>query len=118
MPPAILDVEIDQPGLNETAPDPLVAEFPGRQIQLLEFAEQARLVQPGVQQRTQHHVSAGACLAVEIGRRHAGKRSVRRAISVACTPAPNPLSMFTTETPGAQLVNIPSRAARPPNAAP
>ncbi len=33
-------------------------------------------------------------------------------------PAPNPLSMFTTATPFAQLLSIPSSAATPPKLAP
>jgi hypothetical protein len=32
--------------------------------------------------------------------------------------APKPLSIFTTETPFAQLFNIPSSAATPPKLAP
>ena len=32
--------------------------------------------------------------------------------------APKPLSMFTTETLGEQVFNIPSSAATPPNEAP
>ena len=32
--------------------------------------------------------------------------------------APNPLSIFTTATPEAQLFSMPSRAARPPKLAP
>ena len=41
-----------------------------------------------------------------------------RLIILARKPAPKPLSMFTTETPDAQLFSMPRRAARPPNAAP
>jgi hypothetical protein len=39
-------------------------------------------------------------------------------ISDAIEAAPNPLSMFTTETPDAQLFSMPSRAAMPPKLAP
>ena len=92
-----------------------VAEFPGRKVKLAELGEQAGFVQTGVEQGAQDHVAAGAGLAVEVGGGHA---EARRAIRVAWTPAPKPLSMLTTETPGAQLVSMPRRAARPPNAAP
>jgi hypothetical protein len=36
----------------------------------------------------------------------------------AIRPAPNPLSMFTTATPAAQVFSIPSSAATPPKLAP
>ena len=36
----------------------------------------------------------------------------------AINPAPNPLSMFTTDTPLAQLLSIASKAANPPKLAP
>src|SRR5580704_8479600 len=42
----------------------------------------------------------------------------RRLIVLATQPAPNPLSIFTTETLDAQLFNIPSRAVIPPKLAP
>ena len=42
----------------------------------------------------------------------------RRATRAANTPAPYPLSMLTTVTPGAQELSIASSAARPPNDAP
>ena len=41
--------------------------------------------------------------------------SSRRTITMA---APNPLSMFTTLTPDAQLVSIPKSAVKPPSAVP
>src|SRR5690606_38905682 len=40
------------------------------------------------------------------------------ATRAAWTPAPNPLSMFTTTTPGAHEFSMASRAARPPSEAP
>jgi hypothetical protein len=39
-------------------------------------------------------------------------------IKLAMFPAPNPLSMFTTDTPDAQLFSMPSSAATPPKLAP
>jgi len=41
-----------------------------------------------------------------------------RLMREAMQAAPNPLSMFTTETLGAQVFNIPRRAATPPKEAP
>ena len=49
--------------------------------------------------------------------RRSAERRTRR-IRAAANAAPNPLSMFTTVTPEAQLVSIPSSAARPWKAAP
>ena len=112
---AVFDFEVDQAGVDEAATDSLVAEFPGGQVQLAEFGEEAGLVQTGVEQRAENHVAAGAGQAVEVGGGHA---ETRRAMRVAWTPAPKPLSMLTTDTPGAQLVSMPRRAARPANAAP
>jgi hypothetical protein len=40
------------------------------------------------------------------------------ATRAAWTPAPKPLSMFTTTTPGAQELSIASNAAMPPSEAP
>ncbi len=39
-------------------------------------------------------------------------------IRLAAYAAPNPLSIFTTVTPAAQELSMPSRAAIPPNEAP
>ena len=44
-------------------------------------------------------------------------RSRTRLITLAATPAPNPLSMFTTVTPAAQELSMPSSAASPPKLA-
>jgi hypothetical protein len=43
---------------------------------------------------------------------------VTRLIKLAATPAPKPLSIFTTVTPAAQELSIASRAASPPKLAP
>ena len=110
-----LDVEVDEAGLDEAALDAFVAEFPGGRSSLRSSARRLGLVEAGVEQGAEDHVAAGAGLAVEVGGGHA---EARRAMRVAWTPAPKPLSMLTTETPGAQLVSMPRRAARPPKAAP
>ena len=44
--------------------------------------------------------------------------TARWLMRLAMHPAPKPLSMFTTDTPLAQLFSIPSSAARPPKLAP
>ena len=67
-----------------------------------------------VDQRAEQHVAAGAGGAVE----PADHRPDRRATRAAKTPAPKPLSMFTTATPGAQALSIASSAASPPKEAP
>src|SRR4029079_6331935 len=75
----------------------------------------------GAQQRPEQHVAAGPGGGVDPhghadGPRRAG--SALRATRAANTPAPYPLSMLTTVTPGAQEFSMPSRAAMPPNEAP
>jgi ABC-type sugar transport system substrate-binding protein len=50
--------------------------------------------------------------------RHAQLRTHRRLIVLATQPAPNPLSMLTTETFEAQLFSIPRSAVNPPKLAP
>src|SRR5262249_16759013 len=46
------------------------------------------------------------------------RRVYRWLIRLAMNAAPKPLSMFTTETPDAQLLSMPRSAARPPKLAP
>jgi hypothetical protein len=56
---------------------------------------------------------------VEAGRRGGdGQRGGRRLMRDAAAAAPKPLSMFTTVTPEAQELSIPSSAAMPPSDAP
>src|SRR3954451_15578931 len=80
---------------------------------------------PGSEERTKQHVPAGAGRRVDPADHTpvlsspapAAPRALR-ATRAAKTPAPKPLSMFTTLTPGAQEFSIPSRAASPPKEAP
>src|SRR5206468_8685920 len=69
-------------------------------------------------ERAEQHVAADTRGGVEPPDAHGHSGAARRATRAANTPAPNPLSMFTTVTPGAQELSIASRAARPPNDAP
>ena len=50
--------------------------------------------------------------------RGAGRDRYKWLISDAIDAAPKPLSMFTTDTPDAQLLSMPSSAAIPPKLAP
>src|SRR5204862_1077302 len=77
----------------------------------------------GVNDRAEAHVTAGARKAVPPtdsrhrcprARSRASAVAVRRATRAAKTPAPKPLSMPTTTTPGAHELSIVSIAARPP----
>ena len=78
----------------------------------------------GAEEGAEQHVAAGAGGRVDPD----GHPSVpscgpagaptRRAMRAAATPAPYPLSMLTTVTPGAQELSMPRRAARPPKEAP
>ena len=76
----------------------------------------------GVDERTEEHVAARAGLAAEPGEAHVDASvpygCARRATRAAKTPAPKPLSMLHTTTPGAQELSIASSAARPPYDAP
>ena len=71
----------------------------------------------GADQGAEHHVAADAGRRVEprdaVVSGHA-RTSARRATRAAKTPAPKPLSMLQTVTPGAQELSIASSAARPP----
>ena len=69
----------------------------------------------GVHQRTKQHVATGTGRGVDPDR-HLG--AALRATRAANTPAPYPLSMLTTVTPGAHELSIAKRAARPPKEAP
>ena len=68
----------------------------------------------GADQRAEQHVAAGAGRRVDPEGGHRAARATR----AANTPAPYPLSMLTTVTPGAQELSIASSAASPPNEAP
>ena len=70
----------------------------------------------GAEQRAEQHVAAGARRGVDPADRAVTGGALCRATRAACTPAPNPLSMLTTVTPGAQELSIASRAASPPSA--
>src|SRR3954462_6944581 len=80
---------------------------------------------PGSEERTEQHVPAGAGRRVDPADHTpvlsspapAAPRALR-ATRAAKTPAPKPLSMFTTLTPGAQEFSIARRAASPPKEAP
>ncbi len=71
----------------------------------------------GADQRAERHVAAGSGRHVEprdaVLNAHA-RTPARRATRAANTPAPKPLSMLQTVTPGAQELSIASSAARPP----
>ena len=69
---------------------------------------------PGAHQRAEQHVAAGAGGGVDPQGGHRAALATR----AANTPAPYPLSMLTTVTPGAQELSMASRAAMPPNEAP
>ena len=74
----------------------------------------------GSDQGAEHHVAARAGAGVEpgesasVGHARTCAARARRATRAANTPAPKPLSMLQTVTPGAQELSIASRAARPP----
>ena len=45
---AVFDFEVDQASVDQAATDSLITEFPGGQVQLAEFGEEAGFVQTGV----------------------------------------------------------------------
>ena len=72
----------------------------------------------GTEQRAEEHVAARARRRVDPQRSVMRRGAVWRATRAANTPAPYPLSMLTTVTPGAQELSIASSAAIPPKEAP
>src|SRR5581483_9735014 len=101
--------------------NPLVVDFPDLELERLErkpleVAAKLLGVRAGVEQRTERHVAGDAGEAVEVRDPHADAPA--RMMRWATSAAPNPLSMFTTQTPGAQLFSMVSRAASPRNADP
>ena len=81
-------------------------------MQLAEFAGEFVRIHAEPDQRAEDHVAARAPHAVEAQDLHDG--SPTRLIIAPQTPAPNPLSTFTTETPGAHEFSIASSAVSPP----
>ena len=80
---------------------------------LLEFAR----VDAESGERPEDHIAAGSADAFEVQDFHAGG-SPTRLMRAAVTPAPNPLSMLTTEMPGTQVLSMARRAAMPCRLAP
>jgi hypothetical protein len=69
--------------------------------------------------RAEQHVAADAGAAVHPADDRRGHgRAAPRATRAENTPAPKPLSMLTTVTPGAHELSIASSAANPPNELP
>src|SRR5512139_2260836 len=79
-----------------------------------------------IHQRTEQHIAAGTAYTIDIRQAHhillqqardfVSPYDFRHAcLTLICahTAAPNPLSMLTTDTPGAHEFNIASSAARP-----
>lgn len=62
--------------------------------------------------RPQNHVTAGAANALEMKNPHGASPNLL--MVAAATPAPKPLSMFTTVMPATQEFSIASRALMPP----
>ena len=85
------------------------------------YAEVGERVGDGLQvgseahQCRQHHVSCDPTHGLKVGDATHVRRSLMR---IAIMAAPKPLSMFTTETPVAQLFSMPRSAARPLKLAP
>lgn len=69
-----------------------------------------------IKERAEDHVPAGA--AGEVEAEYAHVLSPVRLIMAAATPAPNPLSMFTTVMPGTHELSIAIRVVRPPRLTP
>ena len=91
-------------------------QMPAVEFQLLQFAFQFMGIDTEVQQCANEHVATDAAENVEVKCFH--DVEAKTLIWLAANPAPNPLSMFTTVNPLAQLFNMPNRAATPPKLAP
>ena len=101
---------------------PIFDRRPAAQVEAFQPEEgqplaQGCLRQAGVQQGAQNHVAAGAGDTVKIGDFHFSPHT-RRKMRCAYSPAPKPLSMLTTATPGAQEFSIERRGANPLKLAP
>jgi hypothetical protein len=100
--------------------DAVALERVQRDIKMLraqraQVAQQRIAIHAQAQQRTENHVPAGPAHAVEFQDLHvAVAPSPSRLIRAAHTPAPNPLSTFTTDTPGAQELSMASSGVIPP----
>ena len=75
-----------------------------------------------IHQGAKHHIARCSGKAVEIGDSHGSScvspLSATRQIKPAMYPAPNPLSMFTTDRPAAQLLSMVRSGVSPPREAP
>ena len=85
-------------------------------VHFFEIRGTLRIIEQLVQRRIQH-VTRGTHAAIDIQTPHDTLPPVWLIID-ARYPAPNPLSMLTTETPDAQELSIDSNADNPPNDAP
>ncbi len=72
----------------------------------------------GIDECAEQHVAARTCRAVDPTDRHESEPPNNESIRTAAHAAPNPLSMFTTVTPWAQLASALCSAAVPPVATP
>ncbi len=92
-------------------------------VQLGELVFELPGVDAKVQQRADKHVAADPANQIEVKGIHwvlgpSGWWLARALIWLAAKAAPKPLSILTTVMPLAQLLSMPSRAARPPKLAP
>src|SRR6266852_9319198 len=92
---------------------------PAGKVELGEFVPERLERHARVDEGAHDHVPRGPARAVEIRDAHLYLILLASLlIWLACAAAPYPLSMFTTDTPGAQELSMARSAATPPKEAP
>jgi hypothetical protein len=96
---------------------PCNVQVPAADVQRAQLPFEFGHVHTQNQHRAKEHVAADSAAQIKVKRFHFFI-TARALIWLAAYPAPNPLSMFTTVTPLAQLFSIVNSAAIPPKLAP
>lgn len=112
----VIELHHEAHRMERAAPHALYPRGPARNAESPHLGEDRRHVGAGVDERGHEHVAGEPADRVDPRALHAPTRA--RFTREAAYAAPKPLSMFTTVTPGAQLLSMARSAARPPNEAP
>ena len=96
---------------------PFTGHLHARDTQTIHLPHKSLGVAGQLTQGAHHHVAGRAHIAFQIQCLHSSNPLIWL-IMLARYPAPKPLSIFTTDTPLAQLFSMDSRADRPPKLAP
>lgn len=114
--PAAVELQHEARSMEGASPDPFHPRGPPRHPEAPHRIEHLPEVGTRVDQGGHQHVPGDPADGVDPRALHGVPRP--RFTRDAAYAAPKPLSMFTTVTPGAQLLSIASSAATPPKEAP